>query len=465
MNNIYFSSYYTQTFIITFFVLMSICFAFFLDLMLPWMWFAFATFEVLGFFYFTQMFSKKWRSLPVEIFTKKLLIVSFVLRVIWVVFSYFFFEYHTGFPFEFNAGDSLTYHAAGKSILYHGFLNLDSALWGLGMSDRGYPVFIGIIYSVFGDNLIMPRLFNAFFGAFSAVLVYRLAKKLFSEEVGRLAGVMFMLMPNLIYYCGVHLKETLMIFLVLLFLIGANDLSRTKVKYYKVIMVILLGSSLLFFRTVLFASLFFALFSMLLLVRKTGSNVLQRFIIGIYILVVFWFTYSDRIISEFDYLVENTEAQSQSIQSLSTLKRGNRLSEYGSAIVFAPIIIIAPIPTFVNIEHQKVQMMLSGGYFVKNVLAFFVLLSLISFIRKRQFRKYILILSFMLAYLAILAQSRFALSERFHLVILPIFLILAAYGVTQVNKKNKKYFIPYLVFLVILVIGWNWFKLSGRGMI
>jgi len=465
MNNIYFSSYYTRTYIITFFVLMSICFAFFLDLMLPWMWFVFAAFEVLGFFYFTQVFSKKWRTLPVETFTKKLLVISFVIRLIWVVFSYFFFEYHTGSPFEFNAGDSLTYHGAGKSILYHGFLNLDSALWGLGMSDRGYPVFIGIIYFIFGDNLIVPRLFNAFIGAFSAVLVYRLAKRSFGDAVGRLAGIMFMLMPNLIYYCGVHLKETVMIFIVLLFLIGADDLSRNKVKYHKVITVILIGSSLLFFRTVLFASIFFALFSMLLFLRKAGSNVLQRFIVGIYILAIFWFTYSDRIISEFDYLVENTEAQSQSIQSLSTLKRGNRLSEYGSAMVFAPMIIIAPMPTFVNIEHQSVQMMLSGGYFVKNLLAFFVLLSLISFIRKRQFRKHILILSFMLAYLAILAQSRFALSERFHLVVLPIFLILAAYGYSLVNKKNKKYYIPYLVFLVILVLGWNWFKLSGRGMI
>jgi hypothetical protein len=276
---------------------------------------------------------------------------------------------------------------------------------------------------------------------------------------------MFMLMPNLIYYCGVHLKETLMIFIILLFFIGAHDLSRKKVKYYKVVVVILIGSSLLFFRTVLFASVFFALFSMLMFIRKTGSNTVQRIIIGIYILAVFWFTYSERIISEFDYLIENTGTQSQSIENISHLERGNRLAKYGSAIVFAPFIIIAPMPTFVNIEHQKVQMMLSGGYFVKNVLAYFAILSIIIIVRNRQLRKYILILSFIFAYLAILAQSRFALSERFHLPLLPVFLILAAYGYTRLNKNNKKYYIPYLAFLILLVIAWNWFKLSGRGII
>jgi hypothetical protein len=204
---------------------------------------------------------------------------------------------------------------------------------------------------------------------------------------------------------------------------------------------------------------------MLILIRKTGSNVLQRFIIGVYIIAIFGFTFSDRIVSEFDFLLEHTDAHAQSMQSLSHLEKGNRLAKYGSAIVFAPMIIIAPIPTFVNIEHQKVQMLLSGGYYVKNALAFFVIISLISFIRKRQLRKYILILSFFLAYLAILAQSRFALSERFHLPALIIFLILAAYGITQVDFKNKKYYIPYLVFLIIVIIGWNWFKLAGRGVL
>jgi len=98
-------------------------------------------------------------------------------------------------------------------------------------------------------------------------------------------------------------------------------------------------------------------------------------------------------------------------------------------------------------------------------LAFFIIISIINLIRKKQVRNYILILSFLLAYLSILAQSSFALSERFHLPALPFLIILAAHGISQVNIKNQRYFLPYLILLVIGVVIWNAFKLAGRGML
>ena len=90
----------------------------------------------------------------------------------------------------FNAADSMVYHDAANSILYHGFSNLRSALWGMGMSDRGFPVFLGLIYSVFGDYVIIPRIINAFIGAWSVLLIYNIAKRSFGEQAGRIAGIM-----------------------------------------------------------------------------------------------------------------------------------------------------------------------------------------------------------------------------------------------------------------------------------
>jgi hypothetical protein len=209
----------------------------------------------------------------------------------------------------------------------------------------------------------------------------------------------------------------------------------------------------------------FALFSLLLFARSPDNNIIKRAVLGFWIILIVWVTFSSRILAEFDYLLEQADSQSNTMDYLSRREKGNQLAHYGSSLVFAPIIIVAPFPTFVNIEHQKVQMILSGGYFVKNILSFLVIISIVYFIRKRQLRKHILILSFMLSYLVILAQSRFALSERFHLPIMPIFLMLAAYGITHIDSKNRKYFIPYLVLLAVVVIGWNWFKLAGRGLI
>ena len=72
---------------------------------------------------------------------------------------------------------------------------------------------------------------------------------------------------------------------------------------------------------------------------------------------------------------------------------------------------------------------------------------------------------FTLAYLAILARSPYALSERFHMPVVPFLIILSAYGISQIDLKNKKFFIPYLVIIGLIIIGWNWFKLAGRGVI
>ncbi|MDT8394524.1 MAG: glycosyltransferase family 39 protein [Bacteroidales bacterium] len=369
----------------------------------------------------------------------------------------------TGNPFEYDAGDSIMYHNAAISVLLHGYNNLGSGLWGLGLSDSGFPFYLSLIYFVFGDHVIIPRLLNALMGAWTVVLVYRLAGRNFGEAAGRLAGIMMMLMPNLIYYCGIHLKETLMVFLLVAFMERADLLLRRKIRVADLFVVAALGAAMFFFRTVLLASMLFALFSMVLFIRRPGASWLQRSIIGLWVVITVWFTFSYRIQAEFEYLLDNIDAQEANMEFKAKREGGNRLATYGSSVVFAPAMFVAPFPTFVNISTQQTQMMLSGGYFVKNVLAFFVVISLISFIRKRQLRKYILILSFLLAYLAILAQSSFALSERFHLPALPFLIILAAYGITRVNFKNQRFYIPYLALMVLVVIAWNVFKLAGRG--
>ena len=70
----------------------------------------------------------------------------------------------------------------------------------------------------------------------------------------------------------------------------------------------------------------------------------------------------------------------------------------------------------------------------------------------------------MLFYLAVIALSAFAQSERFHLPALPFALLFAAYGVSQMRNKDIRWFNIWLVFIFLANIGWSWFKLAGRGM-
>ncbi|HOL01268.1 MAG TPA: hypothetical protein PK860_07005, partial [Paludibacteraceae bacterium] len=119
----------------------------------------------------------------------------------------------------------------------------------------------------------------------------------------------------------------------------------------------------------------------------------------------------------------------------------------------------------VNIEGQENQQTINGGNFVKNILAFFVIFALIWVIKNKVWRKYLLIGSFTIGYLLILAFSGFAHSERFHQPALPFILILAAVGISRVTNRSKKYFWWWMVFVFIAAIGWNWFKLAGRGLV
>ena len=90
-------------------------------------------------------------------------------------------------------------------------------LSGIGISDRGFPIYLSLVYYLLGDSVIIPRLINAVLGAMTVVFTYNLARRNYGENVARIAAIMAMLMPNLIYYCGVHLKETLMVFIVVAF--------------------------------------------------------------------------------------------------------------------------------------------------------------------------------------------------------------------------------------------------------
>ena len=127
------------------------------------------------------------------------------------------------------------------------------------------------------------------------------------------------------------------------------------------------------------------------------------------------------------------------------------------------MIFVIPFPTVVD-SQQENQEMMNGGNFDKNILAFFVMFALFLIIKEGKWRDFTLIGTFMIGYLIIIAFSAFAQSERFHLPSLPFEIMFAAYGISRMDKKTVKYFNVYTLIVFGLIIGWSWFKLSGRGL-
>jgi len=464
----YLSKYFTSKAIALYVVVLVACSLLFAGRWLPLLWIVFGLTEVIAFFYFSNFFTRTWADISNNLFRNELFKTALAIRISYVVFSYFFYIFMTDHPFEFEARDSMGYHKEAVWIVdmfEAGDIQYYFKEYLKGVSDSGFTLFLGFIYYFSAKSILVARLINAFAGAWTCLLIYNIAKRNFGEIPARISAVLAMLLPTLIYYCGLHTKETIMVFFLVAFAERADFFIRQRtIKTWNLLVVIILGASLFFFRTVLAAAAWFALFSALLFSANKLIGAARK---SIYIA---WFTIaalvviSGQIRTEVEgYVKDRNTNQKAQMENYATTKGANTLAKYGTASIFMPMMLFAPFPTLVYIEDQPNAMMINGNIFTRNVYAFFVLIALFTLYKKKLLTEHILVLALLLTYLVILSLSGFALSERFHMPAVPFLLILAGYGITQMNNRNVKFYIPYLVVIGLVIIGWNWFKLAGRG--
>ncbi len=444
---------------------------------MPPVWWGFGIISVFSFFYFSNLFIEKWSKFTPQVYKKKLFFTAFIIRLCWVIFSFIFFIKMSGSPFEFSADDSLFYHNAGlygSNLISKGEFDVLKKLKlyfgrNLQFADSGYPIYLSFVYFLTDDSIFLVRLIKVFLSSVTIMLVYKLSVRNFDEKTARTAAIFAMLMPNLIYYTGLHLKETEMIFLTVLFIERTDKIIRDKkLSIFNFLISLALAGSLFYFRTVLGAIALLSflttlLFSSVKTLRGGGG---KRIFIFSFILLMLIYFMGGSIATEVEQVWEGrVDNQAKSMQWRAEREGGNKFAKHASGAVFAPIIAIIPFPTIVETPGQENQKMLNGGNYVKNILAFFFMLSVLFLFINRKWRNNVLILSFTIGYLLTLALSGFAHSERFHIVALPFLIIIAAFSINLMNGKLKKYYLLYLFFLFIAIIGWSWFKLAGRGMV
>lgn len=446
---------------------------------LNWKWWIFGLVSVLGFFYFANRQSKLWLNLRPVTFSKRLFWGAFSLRVVWVLISYYLYNQWTGTPFSIGAADEVFYDEVGQygaSLirdgnwkLYTEIINYSSAVF----SDMGYPIYLSIIYWIFGDSILIARIIKAILSAWTVVLVYKVAYRNFGELTGRMAGIFCMLMPNLIYYCSFQLKEVEMVFLAVLFVERADWLLRKpKLKVMQTILVMLIPLFLFMIRTALAATLVAAFFCALLLTtgRVSGFGKRAVLIVVAGIFAVTMFLTSTSIGTEVRQMIETGGSGQQANMEWRSRRSGamsQQFAKYAGAAVFAPMIFTIPFPTMNDIPEQENQMMIHGGNFVKNITSYFTIMALFVLLFSGKWRKHVLPLAVFCGYLVVLVFSNFAQSERFHQPILPLSLMFAAYGISIMNQYPwiKQYFRYWCVLMFFAAVAWNWFKLAGRGMI
>lgn len=423
---------------------------------------------VVGFFFLTSSWSNGWAKIPEKQFASRLFGWAFFLRIIWVLASYFFYMEVNGNPFELDAADSTGYHEEAKWLAAEPW---ETAWWyyfgpmATGISDIGYPLYLTVIYKLFGPFILVPRIIKCLLSAWMCVLIYNLSARTFGDAVGRMAGIMCCLMPNLIIYCGYHLKETEMLFLEVAFLERMDYVIRSReYNFWNIILPIILAGSLFFFRTVLGATAIFAFASSVVFVNtpqmKKGGR--RALLIGWGMLALV-FAAGTTAITEvemyWDQRVTNVEKKREQQTS-----RGNQWAKYATGTVMLPMVTALPFSTMVETEGQESQITKHGGNYVRNFMAFFVFLAVYEAIRKKKWRNFVLIGAFTFAYLGIISLTGFSNSERFLLPGLPGLIMMWAYGVSELNAKSYKWLNPWCVVVVFMEVAWAFFKLGSRGL-
>ena len=422
---------------------------------------------VVGFFMLSNLCSKKYQEISQAAFLRNIFLIALGLRWAWCIFAYIYYLLKTGIPFEFAAADAIWYyeesignlHANIGDVWRYLFVDTDA------ISDSGYVFYLSLLCKITGESILLPRLVNCIFSAGTCLLIYYLAKRNIGEEGGRLAAIFACFMPNLIFYCGLHLKESLMLFLLVACLERSDYLIRSR--HYNVLNIalpVLLALILFTFRTVLGAAAIFAFVTAVVFTNTSVIGKAKRYmLIGWMVLAAATLT-GGTIMNEAEGLLEQKDINQES-KRIQQTARGNQWAKYATGTVMAPMMFVLPFPTMVDVDEQYNQQMLSGGNYVRNFLGGFVLIALFSaiFITKN-WRNLSLIGSFAIAYLGIISTSGFANSERFLLPALPILLIMAAYGVTLLNAKNYRFIKIWYWVVPVMAFAWAFFKLGSRGL-
>lgn len=410
-------------------------------------------------------------------FEKRIGSISFVLRAIWMFLIYYIFMEKYGDTFGFENADAVYYDELGEFVSgminngnFHFVDEITKFSGNDDISDMGYGIYVGFIYWLTGNNIIVVRLLKCLLSTLTVLLIYRVAKRNFGEQIGRIAAIFCALWPNFWYYCGTHLKETEMVFLSVLFIEQADQMLRSRqFTAWKIIPILLIAALLFTFRTALALVAIMALVFSVVMTSSRVVNWGKRIIVGLLAIMLLGVVAGNRIMEDARGLVDTVKSgeQEQNMEWRAKRDNGNAFAKYAGKSVFAPLIFTIPFPSMVRpFDGQDVQQLLNGGNFVKNIISGFTILAMVMLLMSGKWREHLLPLSFMLGYLVVLTMSTFAQSERFHQPAVPFEFMFAAYGlsIAVTNRKYKRWFTYWCGVMFVACFIWNWFKLAGRGL-
>lgn len=459
----YFPRYFAKRAMLCYIITLVLVSSFYMSHALPFQFMLFGIVSVYLFFNYCNKQSMQWHHISPKLFRKKLFQTALLIRFVYVIFIYFYYIKMTGVPFMFSSSDEMGYHNVASLLRDDGWDIYNMYVKAYGLSDRGYFYWLGMIYGIFGNSVLAGRFVKCVLDSLSCLLIYNLARRNFGEHTGRMAAIFYMMMFNMWYYCGITLKETEMEFMVLLFVERADKVMHSKkITVASLLLPGLISLAMFTFRTALAAVLVAALVMAIVFSSGKQLELWKKFFYASIFGVWMMMTVGVEIIEETEALW-NGRTQNQEV-GYEWRAETNSFAKYASATLFAPAIFTIPFSTMVTIPGQENQMMLHGGNFTKNVMSGFTIFALFVLLFSGEWRKHVLPIALMCGYLLVLTFSNFAHSERFHFPVLGLELMFAAYGISQVKNRQKRWFNLWLMFICLVNVAWAYIKLVGRGM-
>ena len=343
--------------------------------------------EVLFFFVLTTVFYPRWKNDTSKQFWLKVFWVALVIRLLYVILTYFYFKHTMGFPFDVP-GDGVGYYNRSVRLSRYirrgdfGFVVNFLKGYSMGFSDHGYLIWLIFLHTLFGRSVLVARVFKVLMSAYLCIVVYKLASRTFGERSGRLAAVMCVFMPILIQLTGMHTKEMELIFLSIFALERMDYLIRSKkYTFWNILFPILLIGMSFGFRTVvgmclIFAFLVFIILSPNDLVSRKAKIITLSATVAVFLFFLFTAVGSEMKIiyrinfSGTDYMAKKYE------------KMGLKYGEITKSKYLFPGAFVLPLAPMVeeSPDHNK---MIHGSTYIKNFLAFFAMLSIVMAIRQK----------------------------------------------------------------------------------
>lgn len=426
---------------------------------------------VILFFYFSNRLSKDWAVYSNKSFKKNIFWITVLIRFAWILFFSQWTYWLWDSPWEQPDGTSMDSYAYYDTAVWFSSLMDNGTYWSeiirmaqnSGVGDLGYPSWLALLSQIGLGSIVWTRIPNCIFDAIVCIMVYRIGKRHFGEYVGRLGAIFTMLMPLTFMYAAITMKESMMIMLMMLSVNQLDQIIQGEKKgLWQVILGLALVASIAFFRTSLCLVMIAAFLLGLILSESKRSKWINRLFIFLLIIVIGLLFAGEAINMQMNELEKGLEMAEGNFENRS---RGNALVQNMSKAMFAPLIFSVPFPTMVEIPGQTWQQLCAGGNFIKNVLSFFVILLFAMLLIQRKWRPYTFPIAVLCGYLLALTMSSFAHSGRFHMPAVPLELMFAAAGMRLYPNESKKIWKPILVLEFVVIIGWNWFKLKGRGLI